>query len=577
MIPYIEVSHLPSSSSFFSAVLQPLGLRCISPDAAHRDSSELQSSVAYGPDSNNIILQVRQSEHPLKPPRLSSVVLSAAAKSAVSHFYSCWLKTDPPTWSLFRDERGLELLYDDREQALKGPFRTNTGGTGAVRAIVYDHDGNRFEVICHDSPQHRSSTPRVLDWKHTFDLQGRKQSHIGPSSRILVKPNMAPSQSQDRSSHVLSTSSSSTAARTRDVEPQETEQKASPRESSITDGLNTTTVVGALLGVAAGAALTYGFVSNNSSPSRETPHRQEQEHQRGPPLSRRATFPEKPVTGHRNPPRYDDVKKRMNEYSVPRRFADPGFQSFGLRGGYADADGDDDVDYGVTPAPPTPRFLTQGPSPSSDVRSRVSSRTRPVDNLDDGRSRHTTRSTGRPPSTRARSETPRDRVPLAPGHDCERRSHAPSRRSAATESVVSRPPLSRTHRSNIEPDRETYVSAGSRRSRSTARPPSRDSRGSEYETTSRRHAPSQVSAATMRETPREMPGRASSHVSARRVPLPRSVVGSSHAHWDPWDVPLPMSGVGSSHANWDDDMVSLAPSDSISCAGSKHRSRKSRH
>jgi len=44
------------------------------------------------------------------------------------------------------------------------------------------------------------------------------------------------------------------------------------------------------------------------------------------------------------------------------------------------------------------------------------------------------------------------------------------------------------------------------------------------------------------------------------------------------DVNLPMSGVGSSHADWDDDMVSVAPSDSISCVGMKpsRRSRKIR-
>jgi hypothetical protein len=55
------------------------------------------------------------------------------------------------------------------------------------------------------------------------------------------------------------------------------------------------------------------------------------------------------------------------------------------------------------------------------------------------------------------------------------------------------------------------------------------------------------------------PGKAQSYISAR-------------------DVCLPMSGVGSSHAEWDDDMVSVAPSDSISCVGMKpsRRSRKIR-
>ncbi len=41
-------------------------------------------------------------------------------------------------------------------------------------------------------------------------------------------------------------------------------------------------------------------------------------------------------------------------------------------------------------------------------------------------------------------------------------------------------------------------------------------------------------------------------------------------------VPLPVSGVGSSHADWDDDADSVAPSDSISCVGSR-RSGRSYH
>ncbi|KAG7153055.1 hypothetical protein HYQ46_000245 [Verticillium longisporum] len=41
------------------------------------------------------------------------------------------------------------------------------------------------------------------------------------------------------------------------------------------------------------------------------------------------------------------------------------------------------------------------------------------------------------------------------------------------------------------------------------------------------------------------------------------------SHVSARNIGLPMSGVGSSHAAWDDDVVSVAPSDSISCVGSK--------
>ncbi len=65
-----------------------------------------------------------------------------------------------------------------------------------------------------------------------------------------------------------------------------------------------------------------------------------------------------------------------------------------------------------------------------------------------------------------------------------------------------------------------------------------------------------------------------SHVSARNIPLPASCVGTnfhdgSRSHISARNVPLPGSHVGSSRANWDDDVRSIAPSDSISCIGSK--------
>ncbi len=65
-----------------------------------------------------------------------------------------------------------------------------------------------------------------------------------------------------------------------------------------------------------------------------------------------------------------------------------------------------------------------------------------------------------------------------------------------------------------------------------------------------------------------------SHVSARNIPLPASGVGTDYlhgslSHISARNVPLPGSHVGSSRANWDDDARSIAPSDSISCIGSK--------
>jgi hypothetical protein len=577
MVPLIEVSHLPSSSSFYSAILQPLGLRCISPEPKE-DNSPLQTSIGYGVGQRDIVLEVRQSENPLKPPRLSSLAISAQRRSSVFAFHSCWLKTNPPSWSQFRDNRGLERFYNDRSRAIEGPWVSNEGGITVTRAVIYDHDGNRLEVLCHDPPTARETSkagrrsPRVLEWKHDFHSEPQRSSHIPcPSNEhqsfVMAPPNYEASYSGSRHSSSQGVPSSSAPTAAQMAASQQGQDSDSPRQSSRIGGLNTTTVVGALLGVAAGAALTYGIVSN----SKETSQSRERDPQRGPGLARRATFPEKPVTGHDYPSRSRNGKAVFQDYNTPRKLVDPSFPALPVRGGYVE--GDEDVECGVDPFPP-PRYLTQDSHSRHSGRSRASSTARPVGDTDESHRRQRSRvRVGRAASFRAQSETPQGRVPLVPDDSWDRSSGARTPRSATPESVVSRPPLSRSHRSSHDPDRDSYVSAKSHRSAVTARQFERELRPSEHEAISRGRCPSQASGATLRARSRDP-----SYVSARQVPLPRSAVGSSHANWDPWEVPLPKSGVGSSHAAWDDDMESLAPSDSISCVGSKgsRRSHKRR-
>ncbi|KAJ3500220.1 hypothetical protein NM208_g17197 [Fusarium decemcellulare] len=72
----------------------------------------------------------------------------------------------------------------------------------------------------------------------------------------------------------------------------------------------------------------------------------------------------------------------------------------------------------------------------------------------------------------------------------------------------------------------------------------------------------------------EFPDRMPRSRAASRFSVPRMATGpdyphmgypgKSQSHISARNIALPMSGVGSSHAQWDDDMVSVAPSDSIS-------------
>jgi len=655
MTPFIEVSHLPSATSFYSAVVQPLGLKAIA-SSLESDSTFLPTAVGFGGVDNAAVFEIRQTSNPLKPPRLSSLTLAVPSNSAVTRFHKSWLKTEPPSWSLFRDNRGLEKLPGERHRALQGPWSVQEGGKTAVRAIIFDQDGNKLEAWCPGTTLSRPGALEVVKWTNPFDRQISQQDfpihsrtrsqltsnasseHSRPQITAMRPPQMSPAHNANYTSGPSTRSS-------------QEETAASQDESSYGGAFNTTTMVGALLGAAAGAALTYGYVTGNKDPIAGEEH----EPQRTRVLPRRATFPEKPVTAHRYPHRRAREERDLDGSSIPRRFSTADTRHLPSGDCCDDAMDDDNVSYGVEPVDET-RYLTYPPLPASvasHTYTRAPSTARPLDNggdLRDHRSRVSTHAPdgareyrSRPPSrvfedTHDRRSRPpssvaeethdrRSRPPSRVAEDASARRSRPSSRVSgrrnsgraqsevahervrhsaydherdyqsvaalprrAPGSTVSRPPLTRVFRPQYESDQETFVSARSHHSASTVRSRDRPTDREhgrdlghefhDYEAVTREHRTprSEMSAATLREASRERSRRGSSRVSARNVPLPRSMVGSSHANWNPWDVPLPMSGVGSSHADWDDDMVSLAPSDSISCVGSKaHRSRKQRY
>lgn len=362
-------------------------------------------------------------------------------------------------------------------------------------------------------------------------------------------------------------------------------ESMSPRQNPRPGGLNTTTVVGALLGAAAGAAVTYGLVSG----SRESPREHDGDIQHPPGLYRRSTYPDRPVTGENYSRKYRDHTTGIVEPGTSHKLPRPRFQGHPTSDRYND--GDEDGDYGIERVA-QPRYPRKALPFHDHAHSGGHATVRQPDGIPDGHSQRTSRASARQTSrVRARSETSQGRVPSAMS-DWALRSPAAPRRGSVQLSEVPRPPVSRSHHSHRSPDLESYGSSRSRRSSSTVRGVEREHQTQEKGSASRGRPPSRISDVTPRERSREVSSRAPSHTTARGVPLPRSLagsshahwdphevplprskVGSSHAHWDPWDIPLPRSGVGSSHAGWDDDLDSLAPSDSISCVGSKSSRR----
>lgn len=607
MIPFVEVSHLASSTSFYSGVLQPLGLHYHPPpEVRGLSSSPLPTLVTYCINGGDPVLELRQTANPLRPPVLTSLVISAPSQQSVSIFHRCGARADPPLWSRFRDRRGLENHFKDVEEARKGPWQTtDRNRVQHTHAVLYDLDGNRIEVVHSQEYGNEGPPPTVLDWK--FDVEKSSQAAPKPT-RITLNPRKVnganPGGDIHRSTAITHTRHTETVYGPHSAYrpahsgaltkvPPPTVAETMPRdpaqrgEAPQEGGFNSTTMMGALLGVAAAGALTYGIVQSRRSPSPDAP---DQRYLDGPPR-RRATFPDKPVTSYRRQSTHETGVVPMYNYhdhKTPRKFAYPDFNSLPIRNAYVE--GDEDVEYGNDPWSSAPQYLTRPPMQNGYPRSRVPSGPRVVEEIQDTRSRYSSRPQGQVPITRARSEAPaRSQV------EHYDRSYPPQRSIAPESTLPPRANGLKVRRAPVpEFERETYVSARTHRSsridpqpdrgrpddepRSRSRARSRARSRPRSRTRSR--ARTQVSAVTARPPPtRTAYSTAPSRISARRIPLPKSGAGSSQVGWEARDIPLPMSGVGSSHADWDDDMESLAPSDSISCIGSKssRRARKYRH
>jgi hypothetical protein len=409
--------------------------------------------------------------------RRSRLAISAASPAAVHDFYNCATRAGARVATVFSEDQPS----DD--------------SPSPVRASATDHDGNTMEVVYVPPPSYGSryggstvrrtqsssdEVSRIMSWN--YDVAATSgPAHHGPA-RYSEEP------------MTLVHRSVTTTRATPALPP-----PPSPREGS--RGLSAAGVASLIaVGAAAGAAFTYTVLKHDRAraPSQEF---------EAPSFRRRSTFPD-PYPGVR--PQAIEVERTVEKIRYPP------------------------AEYPAVadhrrPAAPThiARYSLAGAQ-----RDRV--REVGDDAYDERQSRHSSRyRIEPPPSHRSRSAAPAEsrRAPLMLTEG-EHRSVVSSKHSAM--------PSSRSIRRSATydvGDHETYVSARSRRSSSTIRPP-----------------PPLEKSSQSRHPPRSSAGRTVSYASARRIPLPAS-------------------GTGSSHAEWDDDMVSVAPSDSISCVGSRRSGR----
>ncbi|KAK4124212.1 hypothetical protein N657DRAFT_572182 [Parathielavia appendiculata] len=603
MLPFLEVEHLPSSSSFYLAIIQPLGLRYFSTEDGHFPSIVYGDSLRTTP-----IFQIRQVVSSRdRPLRTSHIVLSAPSAAAADEAYEFALRANPDS----RDTHPRHIA-DSYAAAASGASsrRTRTSG-GGTRVFITDFVGNMMEIVYQpppDYPSHYSGSTirhtrstseeacRILEWNYDV-ASSALPCPAGPSSvstasvRTPSRRSHAARYLEDDDQPQPGIRRSVTTAGSSVYEP-----ATSARENS--NGLSAGAVVGTLLGVAAGAALggafTYNMVKSDKSRSSRL-----QEYD-VPPFPRRSTFPEKydGYSSSDRKSRYADVERGVEKL---RRY-----QS----------------DYPPAPASdyrrPPPEYIARYSS-HVDSPPPPRSRSRAADDdivvNDDSRGRHPSSRSSRAPSAaaRPRSESATHREPFAAGvennpwaADYHRGSSYVSSRSSTRPRDHHPPIVQRSYTYDTPVDRESYVSARSRRSNSTVRGgPSpepyttssntRPGSNSRVTTTTTTRKTYKVGSSGGGSSPRSYisygNSRLPSYVSARDIPLPDSraptyisardvlLPASKPATYvSARHVPLPESRVGT--GKWEDeddgeedDADSIAPSDSISCVGSRGRGR----
>ncbi|KAK7992246.1 hypothetical protein PG988_001040 [Apiospora saccharicola] len=583
MRPYADVTCLPESASFYSAVTHPLGLRFLSADSTR---------IIYGA-GGDAIFEVKAISDDNSPLKRAHFVISASSPLVVSDFHAAGLRAHPDLTKIGGDSHFLRHAR---------PADPSSGGES--RARLTDLDGNIMEVVYlppRDHPSHHNasssrrnqSTPseasRILHWKLDVANSQPAQSVAGsrapggPSNANAIArpqarpaPTAAPAEDEPWSIYRRSVTTST-------FEP-----APSPRENS--SGFGTGTIISSVLGaVAAGAAIGGALTYMNMRNERERAPRQEFE---PPAMQRRSTMPDPYPNQHQ---RYVEVERTVEKIRYPEDYAPP-------------------------------KGARHYPPPSYVARySQAPDRSREVEEIDDRASRHSTRhsTTGR---HRTRSEAGSSRRPLMIAEaehrstagskhtgapkllmETEYRSQAGSRhtneyfpdmdaKSRATSSKPSRhasvrsvrrpePELVRRPEPELvrrpEPELESYVSTRTHRTRKPER------ERSDRSEASRRAPPTLVKAETMpipvrsRAPPprqsvsamaKDLGARLGMNNGVRRMPTGAKATMYAKANM----VPLPESEVGGSLADWDDDKDSVTPDDSISCVGGNRSRRSSR-
>lgn len=268
-LPFIQVRDLAPSASFYSAVMQPLGLRFISASS---------SSIVFGnPDPT---FEVKASAGTPRPTR---IVLSVGTPSAVSAFHAAAKRAN---------SKGTCQLQ----------LQENNGSGGGSRASVTDLEGNILEVSSTGS-----KVTRILSWNAAPATSAVGTAQSTASSAAPSRPGLATLvPSADESYRVIRRSFTTS-----------TFESAPPQQEG-SKGLSTGAIVGTVLGavaagVAVGAGLSYAFSKKEQVP------RQQYD---APPFERRSSCPDP-----NQQPRYIEMERTVEKVRYPEQYP-PGSHRF---------------------------------------------------------------------------------------------------------------------------------------------------------------------------------------------------------------------------------------------------------
>ena len=286
-VPFVEVTRLPPSASFYSAVCQPLGVRFVSASP---------SNIVFGTPAGGPVFEVRAAGtsnaagNSGDEPRLSRIVLSAPTRSTVADFYAAALRANPD----LRKRNGLDCFLHRRQDlngnqgAADNDDNNNNGDEEDYEnAQIIDPDGNIMEVVYVNPPGYPTNyggstvrrtqasgreASRILEWN--FDVaasDARVRSPVGsnyPTTPHYPRRATAPPPPQqelmsmtladdDYPKMLRRSVTTSTIERTTTT-TQQPQQQQQANSSGLTTGAVVGTVLGAVsVGAAIGGALTY--------------------------------------------------------------------------------------------------------------------------------------------------------------------------------------------------------------------------------------------------------------------------------------------------------------------------------